>query len=388
MTLVAHLAEFAAALRHNGIRVGVDGVVHAVHAIEALGPDRRDDVRAALRASLLSRHDQRDAFDALFDHFFRVRGSGPVAGLPSSSRGAKAGTPADAAVRRRGESIESAASGEGHAPPSRTRDASGSASAAEQLRKADFATLAPDRIAEIRRHVERLRLLLRPLPVRRHVPDPRGRRVDLRATLRVTVREGGVMADLRRRAPRRQPPPLIVLCDVSGSMRRYSEVLLGFVHAAARDLDEVRAFVFGTRLTDITRSLAERAPDAALARIADAVDDYAGGTRIGASLGEFNRRHARRVSIARATVLLITDGLERGDPDVLAVEAARLRRSCRRLVWLNPLLRHDGFEPLAAGIRALLPQADDFLPVHNLASLERLADVLATNPAPRNRKPS
>ena len=153
-------------------------------------------------------------------------------------------------------------------------------------------------------------------------------------------------------------------------------------------MPEVRAFVFGTRLTDITRSLAERAPDAALARIADAVDDYAGGTRIGASLGEFNRRHARRVPIARATVLLITDGLERGDPDVLAVEAARLRRSCRRLVWLNPLLRHDGFEPLAAGIRALLPQADDFLPVHNLASLERLAGVLATNPSPRNRKPS
>jgi uncharacterized protein with von Willebrand factor type A (vWA) domain len=387
MSFVAQLAGFAAVLRAAGIGVGIDAAVCALRALEAVGPDRRDDVRTALRATLVARPEQREVFDELFDRFFRLRVTARAPGPRAApSRVAGAAASGATAVRPPTQARIGGSSGEGSAPPSPMRDAAGSASGAEQLRRADFAALAPDRLAEIARHVARLRLLLRPVATRRRTPDPRGRRIDLRATLRACVRDGGLPARLRRRAPRRRPPPLIVLCDVSGSMRRYSEVLLGFIHAVSRDLDTVHAFVFGTRLTDITRSLAERTPAAALAHITEAVEDYAGGTRIGACLGEFNRRHARRLPADRATVLLITDGLERGDPTILATEAARLQRGCRRLVWLNPLLRHDGFEPLAAGIRALLPRADEFLPAHNLASLEHLAAILADVPSPRRRQ--
>lgn len=388
MSFVAQLAGFATALRAAGIPVGIDATVCALRALEAVGPDRRDDVCTALRATLVARPEHREVFDELFARFFRERVIAPAPGQRSApSRPGGSAAPEAAAGNAPAKARIGGSTAATSAPPTVQRDASGSASVAEQLRRADFATLAPDRLAEIARHVARLRVMLRPVAVRRRAPDPRGRRVDLRATLRACVRDGGLPARLHRRAPKRRPPPLVVLCDVSGSMRRYSEVLLGFVHAAARDLDSVHAFVFGTRLTDITRGLAERTSEAALERIGEVVEDYAGGTRIGACLGEFNRRHARRLPMDRATVLLITDGLERGDAASLVLEAARLQRGCRRLVWLNPLLRHEGFEPIARGIRALLPNADDFLPVHSLESLEQLAGILADGEPPRRRKP-
>jgi uncharacterized protein len=194
------------------------------------------------------------------------------------------------------------------------------------------------------------------------------------------ARHGGNLWDLRRRRPREQPAPLVVLADISGSMTSYSRMLLHFVHALSHADLRVHSFVFGTRLTPITRALRQRDPDVAVAAVARSVVDWSGGTRLSASLHQFNRHWARRVLNSRATVLLITDGLEHGDTATLAFETERLAKSCRQLVWLNPLLRYDGFEAKAAGIKAMLPHVHRFLPAHNLVSLERLASVLAGAP--------
>jgi hypothetical protein len=208
-------------------------------------------------------------------------------------------------------------------------------------------------------------------------------RIAWRSSLQAMGRRGGELWQLRWREPRREPAPLVVLADISGSMSRYSRMLLHFAHVLAQGGSRVHSFVFGTRLTDITRRLKQRDPDLAVEQVVQAVPDWSGGTRITAALHEFNRLWARRVLDSRSTVLLITDGLEHGDTTALAFEAERLRKSCRRLVWLNPLLRYDAFEPKAAGIRALLPHVDRFVPAHNLASLEQLARLLAQPGAPR-----
>ena len=187
---------------------------------------------------------------------------------------------------------------------------------------------------------------------------------------------------LRHRQPRRRPAPLVVLADISGSMSQYSRMLLHFTHALAQADLRVHSFVFGTRLTPITRALRQRDPDIAVGSVSRLVPDWSGGTRLSASLHAFNRHWARRVLSSRSTVLLITDGLEHGDTAALGFETERLAKSCRQLVWLNPLLRYDAFEPRAAGIRAMRPHVHRFLPVHNLASLHDLATLLAGGPAP------
>lgn len=191
------------------------------------------------------------------------------------------------------------------------------------------------------------------------------------------ARHGGEFWDLRWRAPRPQPAPLVVLADISGSMSRYSRMLLHFAHALGHADAPVESFVFGTRLTRTTRLLKRRDPDLAVGEVVRAVADWSGGTRITATLHDFNQHWARRVLSGRSTVLLITDGLEHGDTTALAHEMDRLHKRCRRLVWLNPLLRYAGFEPRAAGIRAMLPHVDRFLPAHNLQSLSDLVAVLA-----------
>jgi uncharacterized protein with von Willebrand factor type A (vWA) domain len=215
------------------------------------------------------------------------------------------------------------------------------------------------------------------LPVRRTAASSRGHAIDLRATLRRSIGAGGVLTPLRFRTRRRRTPPLCVLCDISGSMDRYARMLLHFLHAITNDRHRVHVLTFGTRLTNITRHLRQRDVDVALARVADAVEDWAGGTRIGHCLTEFNRKWSRRLLGQNAIVLLISDGLDADAGDGLAFEAERLSKSCARLVWLNPLLRYTGFEARPAGIRALLPHVDDFLPVHNLETLTDLASALS-----------
>jgi hypothetical protein len=219
------------------------------------------------------------------------------------------------------------------------------------------------------------------LPTRRFAPDTRGARVDLRATMRAQLRSGAMIA-LRHKRRRTRPPPLVVLCDISGSMSRYSRVFLHFMHAITNDRDRVFTFLFGTRLSNVTRYLRYKDIDLALDKVAQIVEDWSGGTRIGQCLAEFNRHWSRRVLGQGAIVLLITDGLDRDAGAGISQEIERLHKSCRRLIWLNPLLRYEGFAPKSLGMRAILPHVDEFRPVHNLASLDELVKALM-RPGPR-----
>lgn len=226
--------------------------------------------------------------------------------------------------------------------------------------------------------MRKLRLPIPDAPTRRFRTAPTGERIDMRATLRAMVRTGAI--DLRHRRRVHKHPPLVVLCDISGSMGVYARMLLHFLHAITNDRDRVHTFLFGTRLTNVTREMAHRDPDEALARVSRAAEDWSGGTRIGQVLHTFNRLWSRRVLGQGATVLLITDGLDRDGGAGLPEEMERLHRSCRRLIWLNPLLRFDAFEPKSAGIRAMLPHVDDFRPVHSLDSLAQLVAALNVTP--------
>ena len=246
----------------------------------------------------------------------------------------------------------------------------------EVLQAKDFAQMTAAEIAEAQRRVAALVLPDDAVPTRRLAPEPRGQRIDLRRTLRRSIGEGGAIIDLARRGPKEKHPPLVVLCDISGSMSQYTRVMLHFIHALMERRRHVHAFVFGTRLTNITRALKARDPDEALAAAATAVQDWSGGTRIAPSLHAFNKLWSRRVLAGGAVVLLVTDGLEREAGGDLAREADRLHRSCRRLVWLNPLLRFDGFEAKAQGIRTLLPHVDEFRTIHNIAAVADLVAAL------------
>jgi uncharacterized protein with von Willebrand factor type A (vWA) domain len=215
------------------------------------------------------------------------------------------------------------------------------------------------------------------VPTRRFAPVARGARVDLRRTLRQSLRGGGASIDIARKEPVKRHPPLVILCDVSGSMSRYSRMLLQFMHGITSDRDRVHSFVFGTRLTNVTRYLRNKDIDLALEKVGRVVLDWAGGTRIGHCLAEFNRVWSRRVLGQGAVVVLITDGLDRDAGHGLAAEMERLHKSARRLIWLNPLLRFDAYAPISTGARAMIRHVDDFRSVHNLASLADLTDVLS-----------
>ena len=389
--IAENVVHFARVLRAAGMAVGPDRVVAAVAALECIGLDRREDVRAALSAVMTDRHDQQPLFDAAFDAFWRdpkllekllmallprISGRGTRPQAPRSNRLAQALAPER---DRPGAPVNPSASEEIRF------DASFTFSDRERLQRADFDTMTSEEFALASRLAEELPPPVAPVRRRRHERAPRGV-PDLRATLRAMVRAPHTLVPLTTR-PRRELPPLVVLLDVSGSMDRYARVMLHYIHGLARRHPRLHAFTFGTRLTDVTRCLRDRDPDVALAAVGQRTGDWHGGTRIASCLAEFNRHWARRVLGANAAVLLVTDGLDRDDHGSLADEAARLRRSAHELVWLNPLLRFEGFEPRAAGVRALLPHVDRFLPVHNLASLGDLRRALqaAASPRPSSR---
>lgn len=376
--LADNVLLFARVLRTAGLPVGPGAVVDAVGAVEAAGIARREDLYWALHSVLVSRHEQSAVFDAAFRMFWRRRGflekllaeMSPVA--PSEPRCEKP-RPAETRVLeamrpRRAEEREEV----------REREVSARLATSDRdaLRTRDFAQMSAAEIARARRLIEALVLPQDSRPTRRLRPDPGGDRVDLRATLRRSLRGGGGGIDLARRSRVARPPPLVALVDISGSVAEYSRLFLHFLHALAERRRRVHSFVFATRLTNITRDLAHRDPDDALARASARVKDWEGGTRIASALHDFNRDWSRRVLGQGAVVLMFTDGLEREVGDDLAFEADRLRRSCRRLVWLNPLLRFGAFEARAAGIRALLPHVDEFRPIHSLRSMEQLVRAL------------
>jgi uncharacterized protein len=251
----------------------------------------------------------------------------------------------------------------------------------------DFEAMSAAEISNAKGEIRRLALPLDCRRTRRLRPDPRGPATDLRRTIHASLRQGGEILEIARNRRRTRPPPLVVLCDISGSMARYAQILLHFLHAVTNDRDRVHVFLFGTRLSNITRQLRHRDPEVAFQMVAHVVPDWSGGTRIGEALEQFNRLWAKRVLGQGAIVLLITDGLDRPREQdgmgLLSDNMDRLHRSSRRLIWLNPLLRWSGFEPKSQGIRAMLPHVDEFRTVHNLASLRELVDLLSRPPPAR-----
>ncbi|MGI9493704.1 MAG: vWA domain-containing protein, partial [Geminicoccaceae bacterium] len=270
-------------------------------------------------------------------------------------------------------------------PPPLELDATLTFSEREILQSKDFEDMSADEIEKAKRLIRNMRLPIMAVPTRRFTPDGRGSRVDLRKTLRRSLRGGGATIDLARKRRVKRHPPLVMLADISGSMDRYSRMLLHFMHAVTNDRDRVHSFVFGTRLTNITRQLRQKDIDVALEKVGDLVEDWSGGTRIGHCLDDFNRNWSRRVLGQGAIVLLITDGLDRDAGDGLEASMERLHKSCRRLIWLNPLMRFDGYAPTALGARAMIDHVDDFRTVHNLQSLNDLTGALAHDrPSPQN----
>ncbi len=380
--LAANIHRFARCLRAAGLAIGTDRVRDAITAVETVGIERRADVYWALHAALVRGPDQRALFDQAFHVFWRDPDLlGRMVGMmrPTVTVPVK---PADVLAPRVAEALRA-----GRAPvpaPARVEraiEATGTWSDRERLGRTDFEKMTTRELALVKQALARLSLPVPARTARRRVADPRGRRIDFGATLRRAVRTGGVPIALARTRAERRPRPLVVLCDISGSMDRYARMVLHFVHAVTNDRartgGRVHSFVFGTRLTEITRHLARRDVDDALDAVAGAVTDWSGGTRIGACLRMFNREWSRRVLGQGAVVLLITDGLDRDAGAGLEAEIDRLHRSAARLIWLNPLLRFDGFEARPAGIRAMRPHVDDFRPVHSLDSLIGLAAALS-----------
>ena len=381
-----HLADnvlhFARVLRSAGLPVGTDRALLALGALRVAGIESRGDLRATLCACLIDRGEHRALFDQAFEIFWKdpdLLGQVLRMLLPSAPGKSTGRVPGDS-NRRLAEALSRHTHTAQETPE---LVALPSWSEREKLRKIDFDTMTTDEWRAARRVVGELDPFLKRRATRRFVPHARGARPDFRRLLRNAARNGGQIVSLPRARPRTRLAPLTVIVDISGSMARYSRMFLHFIHALASGphAAELRlhAFVFGTRLTQVTRHVRARDPDEAIARVAGAVPDWSGGTRIGDCLREFNRQWARRVLSGDSTVLLVSDGLERGDAARLASETERLAKSCRQLVWLNPLLRYDAFEPRALGVAAMLPHVHRFLPVHNLHSLERLAEILGSD---------
>ncbi len=388
--LAENVVHFVRALRACGLPLGPAKALDALAAVEAVGVERREDFRAALAAILVSRREHLTLFEQAFDVFWRNPRllEKVMAALLPQARGRGADEAPEVAARLAEALLPPRAARDAQPAEEVELDAAFTFSSREVLQKKDFATMSTSELDEVKRLMARMRLPLPEQPVRRTRASPRGSRVDLRRTLRRMTGAGGMAVPLAFRERVHRPPPLVVLCDISGSMDRYARMLLHFLHAITNDRHRVQVLLFGTRLTPITRHLRHRDVDVALARVARAVSDWAGGTRIGACLAEFNRRWSRRLLAQNAVVLLISDGLDADTGEGLAFEMERLAKSCRRVVWLNPLLRYAGFEAKPAGIRAMLPWVDDFRPVHNLAALAQVGAALRVEARRRGRAPA
>lgn len=388
--LVTNITHFARALRVAGLPAGPGRVADAIRAVEAAGFTARADFYHALMACFVSRPEHRAVFDQLFRLYWRDPRylEHMMSLLTPQVRGLAEERQARAAEKRAAEALLHGVARdvpempEGAPPGTEIEiDATLTMSREERLKTLDFEQMSLAEMAEAKRVIARLSLAVPPLKSRRGAPDSHGARADWRRTMRQSMKRGGEIAAIARKAPRTRWPALVALCDISGSMSSYSRAVLHFLHAVANEKGagwaRVHAFTFGTRLTNITRHLAQRDVDAALKAAGAEAQDWEGGTRIGACLEAFNRDWSRRVLGQGAVVLLITDGLDRDEPARLAAAMERLHLSARRVIWVNPLLRWEGFAPKAAGIRAMLPHVDTFRAGHNIAALEGLAAALS-----------
>jgi len=379
--LVENVMHFGRVLRKAGLPIGPGQVLKSIEALRAVEITDRDQFYWALHAALVNRRDQRELFDQAFHVFWRnprILDRMMSMVLPDMEAPDVPGQEEDQLIRRVADAL-SAAEGtvRREEKPEVEVHAEMTWSDEEVLRGMDFEAMSADEMELAKRAMARMRLPIAERPIRRFRPNPAGRRADLRATLRPQLRSGGDIMPLKRKKRLRRPPPLVILCDISGSMAQYSRMLLHFMHALTNDRDRVHTFLFGTRLTNVTRYLRQKDIDAALEQISEVVEDWSGGTRLGTCLRDFNQHWSRRVLGQGAVVLLITDGLDRDGGDGLSREMERLHKSCRRLIWLNPLLRFEGFEPRSLGARAMMPHVDEFRPAHNLNSLADLASVLS-----------
>jgi uncharacterized protein len=377
-----NIIGFARALRAAGLPVGPGAVIDALQALRLIDIGKRADVFATLQSIFVMRREHMLVFAQAFDLFFRVDQpwESMLESVPLPEQARK---PPPAAARRVQEALGQKQAKE--ITETTEQDVRLSVSDLEVLQKKDFAQMSAAEIAEAARAIAKMKLPQAELRTRRFKPDLRGSRFDLRRTLRGSLRTGGDIVEIARLGRIDKPAPIVALLDISGSMSDYTRLFLQFLHAITDARKRVSVFLFGTRLTNVSRALRTRDPDEALAACTGAVEDWSGGTRIATSLHAFNKLWSRRVLSQGAIVLLITDGLEREADTRLTFEMDRLHRSCRRLIWLNPLLRYEGFQAKAQGIKMMLPHVDEFRPVHNLESIEGLVSALSTEPVKGHR---
>lgn len=379
--LADNILYFARALRAAGLPVGPGAVIDALAAVEAAGVQTREDFYWTLHAVFVKRHEHSILFDQAFRIFFRKRAylERLMAMLMPQAPSLAPEKPRPGAQRIE-EALFSGMKQSEREQREIETDMRLTVSDREVLQRKDFAQMTAAEIARAKEAMRHLVLPLEEVRTRRLAPHAHGHAIDIRRTMRSSLKAGGALIDLKYRGPKSKPPPLVALLDISGSMSQYTRLFLHFLHAVTDARKRVFTFLFGTRLTNVTRALKEKDPDEALAACSAGVADWSGGTRIATSLHAFNKLWARRVLAQGAVVLLFTDGLERDPDDTLAFEADRLHRSCRRLVWLNPLLRFEAFEARAKGIKTMLPHVDEFRPIHNLDSMAELVRALSTHP--------
>jgi hypothetical protein len=376
--LAENILYFARALRAAGMPVGPGAVLDALEAVNVARIGTREDFYWTLHAVFVKKHEHSILFDQAFRIFFRRRGyiDKLIAAmlpetLPTAPKQPEAG------AQRIQEALFAGANKREQEEQEVEIDARLTVSDREVLNKKDFAQMTTAEIAAAKEAISKLALPLDLVRTRRMAPSRRGHLIDVRRTLRSSMKAGGALIDLKYLGPRVKEPPIVALLDISGSMSQYTRLFLHFLHAITDERKRVTTFLFGTRLTNVTRAIRQRDPDEALASCGAHVVDWSGGTRIATSLHDFNKHWARRVLGQGAIVLLITDGLERDADDTLGFEMDRLHRSCRRLIWLNPLLRFDGFEPRAKGVKTILGHVDELRPVHNLESMATLVRALS-----------
>ncbi len=374
--ILPNLLRFAEVLRRVGLDAGPANVLDMVRATEHVHIGRRGEFYQAARSIFVHRKQDLPLFDEAFNVFWRkpntarsgmdLRSMGEQRRFRKPQVSAGHDEPMDDALALEGDSDDDSVS---------RIDLTRTYSAREVLRQKDFAQFTGQEVAEARQMMAKLQWNLGYRRTRRKVPGD-GSGIDLRRTLRRSLQNGGEMLELAQRGPKSRPRSLTLICDVSGSMERYTRMLLHFIHTIASG-QPIEAFLFATRLTRITRQLRYRSIDQAINEVSRAVPDWAGGTRIGEAVKNFNYQWLRRTLRGQSIVMIISDGWDRGEPELLARETSRLQRSCHRLIWLNPLLGSPDYQPLTQGMQAALPYVDDFLPVHNMNSLQALADRLS-----------
>ncbi|MBL4665753.1 MAG: VWA domain-containing protein [Sneathiella sp.] len=382
-TFAENILHFARTLRRAGLPVGPGRVIEAIKAVECTGLERRDDFYWTLHSVFVNRHDQWHLFDQAFHIFWKnpdILKKMMDMMLPTTFLD-KVHSDQEEISKRLSQALAPSEAPGDHNDGAKEEieiNAELTTSNKELLQNKDFEDMSLEELEMAKRAMKNLSLPIREVKTRRLRADMHNGKVDMRRTLRAALRSGGGTIPLRFKSQVKRHPPLVVLCDISGSMSQYSRMLLHFLHALTNDRDRVHTFLFGTRLSNITRYMKYRDVDDALDAVSEKVEDWSGGTRIGTTISEFNKQWSRRVLGQGAVVLFISDGLDRDEGHDLGIEMDRLHKSCRQLIWLNPLLRYEGFEPKARGIKAILPHVDIFRTVHNLQSLHDLSTILSS----------